>query len=212
MTIRVSTHPLVLHKVTLLRNVNTEPEKFRKVMAEISMLLTYEVTKDLPLTTRPVDSPLTHVPRARWCAVKVAFAPILRAGLGMLQGALSVIPQAEVLHLGLKRDEETLQPYFYLEPPSRPLDTCVLLDPMLATGGTAAAALTFMKDLKVPNIRYSCVLAAPEGIKHLNEVHPDIDPYIAVVDERLTDEQDDCPNGFIWPGMGDAGDRQFGQS
>lgn len=211
MAIHVSTHPLVLHKMTLLRDVNTEPEKFRQVMSEISTLLTYEVTKDLPLITRPVTSPLTYVPRSRWCTLKLAFAPILRAGLGMVQGAWNVIPHAEVWHLGLKRDEETLKPTCYLEPLPRPVDSCIVLDPMLATGGTAAAALTLLKELNVPDIRYSCILAAPEGIKHLNEVHPDIDPYIGVVDERLTDERDEGPNGFIWPGIGDAGDRLFGQ-
>ncbi len=210
MAIHVSTHPLILHKVTLLRDVHTEPEKFRKVMAEISTLLTYEVTQDLPLTTRPVTSPLTHVPRGRWCATKLAFAPILRAGLGMVQGAWSVIPHAQVWHLGLKRHEATLKPTCYLEPTPSPVDSCIVLDPMLATGGTAAAALTLLKELQVPDIRYSCILAAPEGIRHLNEVHPDVDPFIGVVDERLTDEGDACPTGFIWPGIGDAGDRQFG--
>ncbi len=210
MAIHVSTHPLILHKVTLLRDVNTEPEKFRKVMAEIATLLTYEVTQDLPLTTRPVTAPLTHVPRGRWCTTRLAFAPILRAGLGMVQGAWSVIPHAQVWHLGLRRNEETLQPICYLEPTPGPVDSCIVLDPMLATGGTAAAALTLLKDLKVPDIRYSCILAAPEGIRHLNAVHPDIAPFIGVVDERLTDARDECPPGFIWPGLGDAGDRQFG--
>ena len=177
MTIHVSTHPLILHKVTLLRDVNTEPEKFRQVMAEISTLLTYEVTKDLPSHYAP-----GHL-SADPCAPGVAgarpnwpFAPILRAGLGMVQGAWSVIPHAQVWHLGLKRHEVTLKPTCYLEPTPSPVDSCIVLDPMLATGGTAAAALTLLKELKVPDIRYSCILAAPEGIRHLNEVHPDVTP------------------------------------
>ncbi len=210
MPIHVSTHPLILHKVTLLRDVNTEPEKFCKVLAEISTLLAYEVTRDLPLTTRPVTSPLTHVPRSTWVTTQLAWVPILRAGLGMVQGARNAVPHAQVWHLGIRRQEETLQPVCYLEPRPKPVDICIVLDPMLATGGTAAAALTLLKELQVPDIRYSCVLAAPEGIRHLNEVHPDVEPFIGVVDERLTDERDAAPMGFIWPGMGDAGDRQFG--
>lgn len=211
MSIHVSTHPLILHKVTLLRDVNTEPDKFRKVMAEISTLLMYEVTRDLPLSTRPVTSPLTHVPRGRWCATRIAFAPILRAGLGMVQGAWSVIPHAEVWHMGLRRNEETLQPECYLEPRPAAVDVCVVLDPMLATGGTACAGLSLVKSLPVEDVRYACVLAAPEGIRRLQEEHPDISPFIAVVDERLTGPEDDSPSGFIWPGIGDAGDRQYGR-
>ena len=212
MTLRISAHPLILHKVTLLRDVATEPEKFRQVLAEVSTLLTYEATSDLPLTHRPVTTPLTHMAKSGWCPAKLALAPILRAGLGMVQGACNVIPQAAVWHLGFARSEETLEPRCYLDPGASSelkADRCIVLDPMLATGGTAAAAIALLKTKQIADIRYLCIVAAPEGARRLAQVHPDVTQIIGIVDERLTGDEDDLPNGYIWPGLGDAGDRQF---
>lgn len=212
MTIHISSHPLILHKVTLLRDVATERGKFRQVMSEISAMLTYEATRGLPLTTRSVTTPLTRMTRSSWCPSRLALVPILRAGLGMIQGVWQVIPHAEVWHLGFRRDEETLAPQFYYQQiPDEPrVDCCLVLDPMLATGGSAAAALSLLKARHTGAIRYVCIVAAPEGIRAVSQAHPDVPLTIAAVDERLTDDGDDVPNGYIWPGLGDAGDRQFG--
>lgn len=212
MTVHVSSHPLVLHKVTLLRDRETKPILFRQLMAEVASFLTYEATLDLPLETRSVETPLTTMTNGHCCAWRIGLVPILRAGLGMVAGAQQLIPQAEVWHMGLERDESTLQPTTYYQriPDASQVHCCLVLDPMLATGGSAAAAVANLKAWGAPQIRYVGVLAAPEGMEALRSAHPDVDQYLGVVDERLTDDADAVPNGYIWPGLGDAGDRQFG--
>jgi uracil phosphoribosyltransferase len=204
-------HPLAQHKLTLLRRVETEPKKFRELVNELAIMLVYEATRDLPLAWSEVQTPLTAT-RAPTMAEKVGLIPILRAGLGMVDGAWELLPQAEVWHLGLYRDERTLEPVeYYNKLPTDPtVQLCLLLDPMLATGGSATAAVDVLKRWGVTRIKFLCLIAAPEGIHALHEAHPDVDIYAAAVDERLTNADDPFPEGFIWPGLGDAGDRQFG--
>lgn len=210
----VSDHPLVKHKVTQLRDLMTDFRQFRSIVAELSMILAYEATADL--ATRPVEvqTPLTTTTGSRFDE-RVGLVPILRAGLGMVDGMLSLIPQAEVWHLGFYRDEETLQPVIYYNklPDNLSTHTCFVLDPMLATGGSALAAVDILKRRDVPRIKFVGLLAAPEGIAALHAAHADVAVHVAAVDERLTtadDAADGFPPGFIWPGLGDAGDRQFG--
>lgn len=207
----LSNHPLMQHKVALLRDIHTEPKKFREVIGEISGLLAYEATRDLALNPISVQTPLTTT-RAFTLADKIGLAPIMRAGLGMVSGIWKSLPQAEVWHLGLYRDEETLRPVeYYNKLPTNPtVQLCLLLDPMLATGGSAIAATDVLKRWGVERIKYLGIIAAPEGVAALHAAHPDVDIHIAALDERLTNEQDPFPTGFIWPGLGDAGDRQFG--
>jgi uracil phosphoribosyltransferase len=192
-----SSHPLVRHKLTLLRSRSTEPKKFREVVRELASLR--------------VETPLTDTMGAAM-AEKVGLVPILRAGLGMVEGAWELLPQAEVWHLGLYRDERTLRPVeYYNKLPIAPrVDLVLLLDPMLATGGSAIAACDVLKRWGVKRIKFVGLVAAPEGIAALHEAHPDVAIHVAEVDERLTVEGDAFPAGFIWPGLGDAGDRQFG--
>jgi uracil phosphoribosyltransferase len=206
-----STHPLAEHKLTLLRQQTTEPKKFRELIGELSMMLCYEATQDLPLESTSIETPLTTM-RAQSLAQKVGLVPILRAGLGMVDGAWMMMPHAEVWHLGLYRDEETLQPVSYYNklPVSPTVDLVLLLDPMLATGGSAIAAVDVLKDWGVSRIKFVGLIAAPEGVQALHAQHPDVDVHVAAVDERLTNVNDPFPEGFIWPGLGDAGDRQFG--
>ncbi len=206
-----SPHPLVQHKLTLLRRQSTEPKKFRELISELSMMLCYEATADLPVVDTSIETPLTSI-QSPMLAEKVGLVPILRAGLGMVDGAWSMMPQAEVWHLGLYRDEDTLQPveYYNKLPVAPTVQLCLLLDPMLATGGSAIAAIDVLKRWGVAKIKFVGLIAAPEGIAALHELHPDVDVHVAVVDERLTDASDPFPEGFIWPGLGDAGDRQFG--
>ncbi|MEM7129713.1 MAG: uracil phosphoribosyltransferase [Chloroflexota bacterium] len=206
-----SSHPLIQHKLSLLRRKSTDPKKFRELISELSMMLCYEATADLPLEPTTIETPLTETVAAL-LAEKIGLVPILRAGLGMVDGAWSMMPQAEVWHLGLYRDEETLQPveYYNKLPVAPTVQLCLLLDPMLATGGSAIAAVEVLKRWGVQRIKFVGVIAAPEGIAALHALHPDIDIHVAAVDERLTDESDPFPEGFIWPGLGDAGDRQFG--
>ena len=207
----VLSHPLAQHKLTLLRRKETEPKKFREVVSELAVMLVYEATRDLPLEWTEIDTPLTET-RAAYIAEKVGLIPILRAGLGMVEGAWKLLPQAEVWHLGLYRDERTLEPVeYYNKLPTDPtVQLCLLLDPMLATGGSATAAVDVLKRWGAYRIKFLCLIAAPEGIRALHAAHPDIDIYAAAIDERLTDARDPFPAGFIWPGLGDAGDRQFG--
>ena len=204
-------HPLVQHKLTLLRRKETEPKKFRELVSELAVMLVHEATRDLPINMVEVETPLTTV-KGAYMAEKIGLVPILRAGLGMVEGTWNLLPQAEVWHLGLYRDEETLQPVaYYNKLPTDPtVQLCLVLDPMLATGGSAIAAVDVLKDWGVARIKFVGLIAAPEGIMALNEVHPDVDVHIGTIDERLTDDSDPFPNGFIWPGLGDAGDRQFG--
>ena len=204
-------HPLARHKLTLLRNKATEPKKFRELVSELAVMLVCEATRDLPLDAVDVETPLTTA-RGAYMAEKVGLVPILRAGLGMVEGTWNLLPQAEVWHLGLYRDERTLQPVeYYNKLPTDPtVQLCLVLDPMLATGGSAIAAVDVLKRWGVGRIKFAGLIAAPEGIAALHSAHPDVDIHVADIDARLTNEDDPFPAGFIWPGLGDAGDRQFG--
>ena len=200
-----SEHPLVRHKVALLRHVDTEPKKFRELVRELSMLLCVEATRDLELTPETVPTPMGTAPGEQ-LRTKIGLVPILRAGLGMVEGVLEMIPTAEVWHLGLYRDERTLHPVEYynrLPTPNR-VQLSIVLDPMLATGGTAAASVDILKRWGCERIKYLGLIAAPEGIERLSREHPDVPIHVAAIDERLNDI------GYIVPGLGDAGDRQFG--
>jgi uracil phosphoribosyltransferase len=201
----VSAHPLVRHKVTLLRHVETEPKKFRELVRELSMLLCYEATRDLTLVPDTVPTPMGTA-EGFSLRTKIGLVPILRAGLGMVEGVLEMIPTAEVWHLGLYRDERTLHPVEYynrLPTPNR-VQLSLVLDPMLATGGTAETSVDILKRWGCERIKYLGLIAAPEGVKKLGDAHPDVPIHVAVLDERLNDI------GYIVPGLGDAGDRQFG--
>jgi len=201
----VSEHPLVKHKIALLRDVETHPKKFRELVRELSMLLGYEATRDLTLVTEPVTTPM-GVAEGQRMRTKIGLVPILRAGLGMVEGMLEMIPTAEVWHIGLYRDERTLHPVEYynrLPTPNR-VQVSIVLDPMLATGGTAEASVDILKRWGCERIKYVGLLAAPEGVERLSKAHPDVAIHVAAVDERLNDI------GYIVPGLGDAGDRQLG--
>jgi len=207
----VSSHPLARHKLTLLRRRETEPKKFREVLGELASMLAYEATADLATRPLTVATPLTTT-EGQTMAEKVGLVPILRAGLGMVEGAWRLLPQAEVWHLGLYRDEHTLQPVSYYNklPVAPTVELCLVLDPMLATGGSAIAAVDVLKQWGVVRIKFVGLLGAPEGIAALHERHPDVAIHVAAIDERLTGPGDPFPSGYIWPGLGDAGDRQFG--
>lgn len=207
----VSPHPLAQHKLTLLRRRETEPKKFREVISELATMLVYEATLDLATRAVAIETPLTTA-QGVLMAEAIGLVPILRAGLGMVEGAWRLLPQAEVWHLGLYRDERTLQPVAYYNklPVAPTVELCLVLDPMLATGGSAIAAIDILKKWGVTRIKFVGLLAAPEGIHALHTVHPDVAIHVAGVDERLTNAADPFPTGYIWPGLGDAGDRQFG--
>ena len=210
----VSGHPLVEHKITQLRDTATDFRQFRSIVDELAMILAYEATSDLVTREVEVQTPLTTTTGNKFDE-RVGLVPILRAGLGMVDGMLSLIPQAEVWHLGFYRDEETLQPVIYYNklPEDLSTHTCFVLDPMLATGGSALMAVDILKRRGVTRVKFVGLLAAPEGIAALQGTHPDVAVHVAAVDERLTDVGDAAagfPPGFIWPGLGDAGDRQFG--
>lgn len=200
-----STHPLVAHKLTRLRDKNTEPKKFRELIRELSALLAYEATADLSIQPRPVHTPLASVEGVELME-KIGLVPILRAGLGMVEGVWGLMPTAEVWHIGLYRDERTLKPVqYYNKLPVEPtVSVCLILDPMLATGGSAVATVDILKQWGVRKIKFVCIIAAPEGIHLLQRQHPDVPIHLAAVDERLNE------HGYIVPGLGDAGDRQFG--
>ena len=200
-----SQHPLVKHKLTLLRNTATKPKKFRELVREVAILMAYEATADLALSEKTVDTPMGEAGGYE-LKEKIGLIPILRAGLGMVDGIWEMMPGSEVWHIGLYRDEETLRPVFYYNklPTSPTVQLCLVLDPMLATGGSAVAAVDMLKEWGAERIMFVGILAAPEGIEHLQSAHPDVDIYVAAVDERLNDV------GYIVPGLGDAGDRQFG--
>jgi len=204
-------HPLIRHKLTLLRDVNTEPKKFRALVRELAMLLAYEATQDLGLRDRPVQTPLAET-RGYELKEKIGLVPILRAGLGMVDGIWEMMPQAEVWHIGLFRDERTLKPveYYNKLPVAPTVQVCLVLDPMLATGGSAVATCDILKRWGAQRIKFVGIIAAPEGLERLTTAHPDVDIHIAEVDERLTGPGDVWPTGYIVPGLGDAGDRQFG--
>jgi len=205
--IHASQHPLVRHKVALLRHSATEPKKFRELVRELAMLLCYEATQDLDLVPDTVPTPMGQA-HGETLRTRIGLVPVLRAGLGMVDGVLEMIPTAQVWHIGLYRDERTLHPVeYYNKLPTEPtVQLSLVLDPMLATGGSAVATVDILKRWGSERIKYLGLIAAPEGIKALSEAHPDVDIHLAAVDERLNEI------GYIVPGLGDAGDRQFGTS
>lgn len=200
-----SQHPLVKHKLTLLRNIDTKPKKFRELVRELAMLLGYEATRDLQLRPLTVETPMGAAQGSELLD-KIGLVPILRAGLGMVEGIWEMMPGAEVWHIGLYRDEQTLRPVsYYNKLPTIPtVQVCLVLDPMLATGGSAVATVDILKRWGAERVKFVGLLAAPEGIARLSEAHPDVPIHVAAIDERLNDI------GYIVPGLGDAGDRQFG--
>ena len=198
-------HPLVAHKLTRLRDKNTDPKKFRELVREIAALLTYEATADLATIERQVETPLATTTGAE-LREKIGLVPILRAGLGMVEGVWELMPTSEVWHIGLYRDERTLKPVeYYNKLPIEPtVSVCLILDPMLATGGSAVATTAVLKRWGVKKIKFVGLIGAPEGIRNMQEHHPDVSIYLAAIDDRLNER------GYILPGLGDAGDRQFG--
>jgi uracil phosphoribosyltransferase len=200
-----SKHPLVAHKLSRLRDKNTEPKKFRELVREIAGLLAYEATADLQTRQIEVETPLEKM-TAQELQEKIGLIPILRAGLGMVEGIWELMPSAEVWHIGLYRDEHTLQPveYYNKLPVDPRVSVCLILDPMLATGGSATATADILKRWGVKKIKYVGLIAAPEGIQAMQTAHPDIDIFTACIDDHLNER------GYIVPGLGDAGDRQFG--
>ena len=199
-------HPLIQHKISLLRNKNTGTNEFRSLTDEIAMLMGYEALRDLPLEDQEVETPIETCSTPMLAGKKLAVVPILRAGLGMVNGILALVPSAKVGHIGLYRDEITHEPHEYYCKLPTPIElrTIVVTDPMLATGGSASAAIQFIKNYEVKNIKLMNIIAAPEGIQRVHHDHPDVDIYCAALDEKLND------HGYIVPGLGDAGDRIFG--
>ena len=203
---QVIDHPLIQHKLTIIRDKNSGTKVFREVVDEIAMLMAYEISRDLPVEEVEIETPMMKSVQKQLAGKKVAIIPILRAGLGMVDGILQLIPAAKVGHVGLYRDEETLEPheYFVKLPDDITSRQLLVVDPMLATGGSAVMAIDALKKRGASNIKFVCLVAAPEGVKVLQEAHPDDDIYTAALDERLNE------NGYIVPGLGDAGDRLFG--
>ena len=204
--LQVFDHPLITHKVSIMRQTATGSKDFRELLNEIAMLMGYEVTRDLPLEDYPIETPLESMVAKRISGKKLAIVPILRAGLGMVDGLLKLIPVAKVGHIGLYRDPETHLPveYYFKMPEDIESRIVIVVDPMLATGGSAIDAITMLKKRGVTNVRFMCLVAAPEGVKALQEAHPDVDIYCAALDRELNDHK------YILPGLGDAGDRIFG--
>lgn len=204
-TIFISNHPLVSHKLTRLRDKTTKSKKFRELTREISALLAYEATADLETAPRSVETPLS-IADGMELKQTIGLVPILRSGLGMVEGIWGLMPSAEVWHIGLYRDESTLQPVqYYNKLPLEPtVSICLVLDPMLATGGSAVATVNILKDWGVQKIKFIGILAAPEGVEAMQIAHPDVPLHLAVIDKHLNE------HGYIVPGLGDAGDRQFG--
>lgn len=202
----VMDHPLIQHKIGIIRREETSSKEFREMIGEIAMLMCYEATRDLKLVDVDIKTPITDMTAKELAGKKLAVVPILRAGLGMVEGMLAMIPAAKVGHIGLYRDPETLEPVeYYCKLPADSSERDIfVVDPMLATGGSAEAAIQMLKDKGVRNIRFMCIIAAPEGVKRMQEAHPDVDLYIGALDEQLND------HGYIVPGLGDAGDRIFG--
>lgn len=202
----VMDHPLIQHKIGIIRKQETSSKEFREMIGEIAMLMCYEATRDLKLEDVEITTPITKTTVKELAGKKLAVVPILRAGLGMVEGMLAMIPAAKVGHIGLYRDPETLVPVeYYCKLPADCSERDIfVVDPMLATGGSAEAAIQMLKDKGVKNIRFMCIIAAPEGVKKMQEAHPDVDLYIGALDDHLND------HGYIVPGLGDAGDRIFG--
>lgn len=199
-------HPLIQHKVTYIRDKNTGTKEFRELVDEVTTLMGYEITRDMPLEETTIETPVATCQSNVIAGKKVGLVPILRAGLGMVDGLMRLIPAAKVGHVGLYRDPETLQPVeYYVKLPSDVAEReLIVTDPMLATGGSAVAALTALKNRGAKNLKLMCLIAAPEGIKLVQDEHPDVDIYVAAIDEYLND------HGYIVPGLGDAGDRLYG--
>ncbi|MEW7007338.1 MULTISPECIES: uracil phosphoribosyltransferase [unclassified Lentilitoribacter] len=199
-------HPLVQHKLTLMRKKDTSTGSFRRLLREISTLLCYEVTRDLKLTTATIETPMTEMEAPTLAGKKLVFASILRAGNGLLEGMLDLVPSARVAHIGVYRDHDTLEAieYFYKSPDLLDERLCIVVDPMLATGNSSIAAIDKLKERGATNIRFLCLLAAPEGIENFNKAHPDVPVYTASIDSHLNEL------GYIIPGLGDAGDRIYG--
>ncbi|MGL4763398.1 MAG: uracil phosphoribosyltransferase [Sarcina sp.] len=199
-------HPLILHKLTIIRDKNTGAKDFRELVEEVSMLMAYEVTRELQMKEIEIETPVCVTKQKVLAGKKMAIVPILRAGLGMVDGMLKLIPAAKVGHIGLYRDEETLQPveYFCKLPQDIDERDVIVVDPMLATGGSAADAIGLLKKKGAKNIRLMCLISSPEGIEAVKKAHPDVNIYVGAIDEKLND------HGYIVPGLGDAGDRLFG--
>ena len=204
--VHVFDHPLIQHKLTIMRQTTTGPKEFRELLEEISMLMVYEVTRDLPTVDVEIETPLCKTTQKMLAGKKLGIVPILRAGLGMVDGIMNMIPACRIGHIGLYRDPETLEPveYYCKLPADAEERELILLDPMLATGGSASDAITLIKKRGCSHIRLVNLIAAPEGIAKVHADHPDVDIYVAGLDERLND------HGYIVPGLGDAGDRLFG--
>ncbi|WP_186667912.1 uracil phosphoribosyltransferase [Sporosarcina sp. BP05] len=204
--IHVFDHPLIQHKLTYIRDIKTGTKEFRELVDEVATLMAYEITRELPLQEVEVQTPVCKAQSNVLAGKKLGIVPILRAGIGMVDGILKLIPAAKVGHIGLYRDPETLQPieYYVKLPSDVAVRDFILVDPMLATGGSAIAAVESLKSRGAKNIKFMCLIAAPEGVKALTEAHPDVDIYIAAMDEKLDEK------GYIVPGLGDAGDRLFG--
>lgn len=204
--IMIMDHPLIQHKIGLIRRKDTGSKDFRALISEIAMYMCYEATRDLKLQDVEIETPICHTRVKELSGKKLAVVPILRAGLGMVDGMLAMIPAAKVGHIGLYRDPQTLEPVeYYCKLPADSHEREVfVVDPMLATGGSATAAIQMLKDKGVKNIRFMCIIAAPEGIERMKKEHPDVDLYVGALDDHLND------HGYIVPGLGDAGDRIFG--
>lgn len=204
--VMIMDHPLIAHKISYIRQESVGTKEFREMIGEIAQLMCYEVTRDLKLRDVKIKTPIAEMTGKTLAGKKLAIVPILRAGVGMVDGMLSLIPAAKVGHIGLYRDPETLEPVeYYCKLPADCSEREVfVVDPMLATGGSSVAAIRMLKEKGVKNIRFLCIIAAPEGLKRMQEEHPDVDIYIGALDERLND------HGYIVPGLGDAGDRIFG--
>ena len=199
-------HPLIQHKLSILREKSTSVKEFRELISEIAMLMCYEATRDLPLEEIEIETPVAKAKVKHIAGKKLAIVPILRAGLGMVDGMVSMMPNVKVGHIGLFREPETLEPvkYYFKMPPDIEERDVIVVDPMLATGGSASAAIQFLKDDGVKHIKLMCIIGAPEGVKRMQEDHPDVDIFVAALDDHLNE------HGYIVPGLGDAGDRIFG--
>ena len=204
--VTIMDHPLIQHKIGLIRRKETGSKDFRQLISEIAMLMCYEATRDLKLTDVEIDTPISHMTAKELAGKKLAVVPILRAGLGMVDGMLTMIPAAKVGHIGLYRDPETYEPveYYCKLPADCDEREVFVVDPMLATGGSSVAAIQMLKEKGVKHIRFMCIIAAPEGVERMQKEHPDVDIYIGALDEKLNEHK------YIIPGLGDAGDRIFG--
>ncbi|MBQ7999072.1 MAG: uracil phosphoribosyltransferase [Bacteroidales bacterium] len=205
MSLHIINHPLILHKLSIMRNKKTSTMEFRKILKEISMLMGYEITRDFPLEFKTIETPLQTMEAPKLAGKKVVIAPILRAGLGMVEGLLNLIPSARVGHIGLYRDETTCEPiFYYYKMPANKERLVILTDPMLATGGSACDAIMRLKKDGFKEIKLMCLVASPQGVKRVQETYPDVEIYLASLDEGLNEKN------YILPGLGDAGDRIFG--